>query len=66
MSAADGSRAKVTKHFAENRDSKVIAVVPAAIPAGVYRLEIVTQHTHGSALLKEPRTVSYDVDLTVQ
>ena len=66
VSAADGSKAKVAKHFAENRDAKIIAVIPDTLPAGTYRLEIVTQYTNGGHVLKEPRAISYTVDLTVQ
>jgi hypothetical protein len=60
-----GTRVKVAKRLAENRDAKIIAVVPSDIPAGVYRLEIVTQYNVSSIPLKEPRTIVYDVDLTV-
>ncbi|MHC6202040.1 DUF4469 domain-containing protein [Breznakiellaceae bacterium SP9] len=33
--------------------------------AGTYRLEIATQFSHSATLLKEPQTITYDVDLTV-
>jgi hypothetical protein len=65
VNTADGNRVKVEKHFAENRSGKVIVVVPSDIVAGTYRLEIVTQFSHSSILLKEPRTIIFKVDLTV-
>ncbi|GHU23870.1 hypothetical protein FACS1894164_09190 [Spirochaetia bacterium] len=63
INQADGNKIKVTKHLAENRDKKVIAVVPADIHLGTYQLEIVTQYTKGTRL-KEPRHIIYGVDLT--
>jgi hypothetical protein len=60
-----GERIPVPGPLAENSASKVIALIPAALAAGTYRLEIVTQYTTGSFILKEPRTISYPVDLTV-
>ena len=40
--------------------------VPADLEAGEYTLRIVTQFTNsGSTLLKEPRTIEYDMPLTV-
>ena len=47
-----------------NNPSDLIVVIPA-LPSGEYQLEIVTQFT-GNALLKEPRTVSYEKLLKVQ
>jgi hypothetical protein len=64
VNTADGNRVKVVKNFAENRSRKVIAVVPADIAAGTYRLEIVTQFSQGSGILKEPRTILFATDLT--
>ncbi|MHC6203207.1 DUF4469 domain-containing protein [Breznakiellaceae bacterium SP9] len=49
----------------ENRSGKVLVVVPSDIPAGTYRLEIVAQFSHSSVLLKEPRTITSNADLTV-
>jgi hypothetical protein len=46
-----------------NDPSKIIFVVPADLPAGDYKLSIVTQFSH-SALLKEPRTCVFDYILS--
>jgi hypothetical protein len=64
VNTADGNRVKVQKNLAENRSGKVIAVVPSDIGEGTYRLEIVTQYSHGGISLKEPRTVMFEADLT--
>lgn len=48
-----------------NNPSELIIIIPA-LPAGSYRLEIVTQFTYGNLLLKEPRTGELDKVLTVQ
>jgi hypothetical protein len=65
VSVADPSqRVKVAGHLAENAVSKVIGIIPA-LSAGVWKLEIVTQYTTGSAFLKDPRTLTFAGDLTV-
>jgi hypothetical protein len=65
VSTADPSqRVKVEGHLAENAASKVIGVIPALTP-GAWKLEIVTQYTHGSSPLKEPRTITFGPQLTV-
>jgi hypothetical protein len=61
-----GERVKVTERFTENSANKVIITIPAGLAAGVWRIEIVTQFTLGGILLKEPRTITFDQDLTVQ
>jgi hypothetical protein len=43
-----------------NDPSKIIFNVPADLPAGDYKLKIVTQFSPGAALLKEPRTYIFD------
>jgi len=48
-----------------NNPSELIVIIPA-IPAGTYRLEVVTQFTNNSILLKEPRTAVFDKILTVE
>jgi hypothetical protein len=57
-------RVKVVGHLAENIAAKVIGIVPA-LSAGSYTLEIVTQFSSGSSLLKEPRTIAFARELTV-
>jgi hypothetical protein len=47
-----------------NNPSELIVMIPA-LPAGNYRIEVVTQYA-GGVLLKEPRTASLDKILTVQ
>ena len=39
VSKADGSRVKVTERLAENGVSKVIALIPASLPAGTYTMK---------------------------
>jgi hypothetical protein len=39
-------------------------MVPA-LTAGAYKLEIVTQYTHGAHLLKDPRTIAFEPEFTV-
>lgn len=64
---AEGETAhKVERRLTQNAPSRIIARVPADLEAGEYTLRIVTQFTNsGSTLLKEPRTIEYDMPLTV-
>jgi hypothetical protein len=65
VSAADSTqRVKVAGHLAENSATKVIGMIPA-LTAGTYKLEIITQYTHGGNQLKEPRVITFDGELTV-
>ena len=48
-----------------NNPSELIILIPA-LATGTYTLEIVTQFSSGTSLLKEPRTASFDKILTVQ
>ncbi|GHU29897.1 hypothetical protein FACS1894172_01980 [Spirochaetia bacterium] len=50
--------------LAQNTSSKIIAKIPQ-LAAGKYRIRIVTQFTHGSALLKEPRIILSSSELDV-
>jgi hypothetical protein len=43
-----------------NDPSKITFIVPAGLPAGDYRLKIVTQFSASVPLLKEPRTYVFD------
>ena len=47
-----------------NNPSGLIIIVPA-LPAGTYKLEVVTQFTANSILLKDPRTAAFEKVLTV-
>jgi hypothetical protein len=65
VSAADPARrVKVEGHLAENTASRLIGIIPA-LSAGAWHLEIVTQFSSGSNLLKEPRTIAFGPALTV-
>ena len=48
-----------------NNPSELIIVIPE-LAVGTYTLEVVTQFSSGSLLLKEPRTAVLDKILTVQ
>jgi hypothetical protein len=56
--------ARVDVHLAENIATKVIGVAPD-LPAGTWKVQIVTQYTHGSSQLKEPRVITFAEELTV-
>jgi hypothetical protein len=47
-----------------NNPSELIIIIPD-LPAGTYRVEVVTQYSQGP-LLKEPRSVVFEKTLTVQ
>ena len=48
-----------------NNPSELIILIPA-LAVGTYTIEVVTQFSSGTSLLKEPRTASFDKILTVQ
>ncbi|GHV63920.1 hypothetical protein FACS1894199_00940 [Bacteroidia bacterium] len=48
-----------------NDPGKLILLVPADLPEGLYRLKVVTQFTGGNKLLKNPREKVFDQILTV-
>ena len=57
---------KVERRLTQNDPSRIIARVPATLQPGAYTLRIVTQYTNsGSTLLKEPRTIEYELPLLV-
>ena len=57
---------KVDRRLTQNLPSSIIARVPADLEPGEYTLRIVTQFTNsGSTLLKEPRTIEYDMPLMI-
>jgi hypothetical protein len=58
-------RVKVSGHLAENTSVKLIGVIPLELVAGTWQLEVVTQFSGGSHLLKEPRNISFGHMLTV-
>ena len=64
VNQADQSRTKITEHLGNNRSNEVLGLIPP-LAAGTYRLEIVTQFTNGTRLLRDPRAVKADPELTV-
>jgi hypothetical protein len=50
--------------YVENTGSKIIAVLPASLPSGTCKVQINTQYTSNSTLLKDIRTI-WSRDLTV-
>jgi hypothetical protein len=65
VNQADGGRVKVTEPLGINRAAEVMTLIPA-LPAGKYKLEIVTRYSTGTILLKEPRTIKAEPELTVE
>jgi hypothetical protein len=65
VSAADpAQRVKAAGHLAKNAPVLVIGTIPALTP-GEWKPEIVTQYSHGSFSLKEPRVIESSFTLTV-
>jgi hypothetical protein len=64
VNQGDQSRAKISEHLAVNRGAELVGVIPP-LPAGTYRLEVVTKYTHGTTPLKEARTITTEPVLTV-
>jgi hypothetical protein len=58
-------RVKVNGHLAENTASKLIGIIPV-LKSGTWLVEIKTQYSSGSSLLKEPRTVTFKNGLVVK
>jgi hypothetical protein len=50
--------------YAENTTSKIIAALPAGLPNGTFKIQINTQFSGGSSLLKDIRVI-WSRDLTV-
>ena len=50
--------------IAVNNPSELMIIIPA-LSAGTYKVEVVTQYSSGSSLLKQPRTAVFDRLLTV-
>jgi hypothetical protein len=58
-----GAATKLTGNFVENHPSRLSIQLPSSIPAGTYRMRVITQYSAGT-LLKEPRQIDSGVDLT--
>ncbi len=54
-----------TSDIVVNNPSEIIVIIPGLDP-GTYTLEVVTQYTSNSILLKEPRAAGFDKPLTVE
>jgi hypothetical protein len=63
VNQATQERVKVTENLGINTSVEIMADIPD-LTNGAYKLEIVTRWTRGSVLLKEPRTIKADPDLT--
>jgi hypothetical protein len=61
----NGDAAPVTEALTQNDPKKIICRVPS-LAAGVYTLQIATRFTSGNTLLKLPRTIAYELPLTVE
>jgi hypothetical protein len=48
-----------------NEPKKVTFIAPADLPAGDYKLSIITRYSGSANLLKEPRTALFDYVLAV-
>jgi hypothetical protein len=64
VNQGDSSRTKITEHLGINRNTELFGLIPA-LPAGAYKVEIVTLYTGSGVLLKEPRTIKWESLLTV-
>jgi hypothetical protein len=64
VAEADGARVKITEHLAVNRSTELVGAIPV-LTAGSYKLEVVTQFTHGSVPLKEARVIKAEPLVTV-
>ena len=65
VNTTDNSRTQVeATDVVVNNPSELIVIIPA-LATGIYTLEVVTQYTSNSTLLKEPRTAAFDKSLTV-
>ncbi|GHV39565.1 hypothetical protein AGMMS49546_11840 [Spirochaetia bacterium] len=65
VNTGDQTRVKVeAADIVENQNARVMVVSPA-LAAGTWQIEISTQYSGGSALLREPRTATFDRILTV-
>jgi hypothetical protein len=65
--AADGVTVTPAVRVSENNPARIVARVPADLTAGQnYRLRIVTRYSTGFTLLKEPRTIEYELPLVPQ
>jgi hypothetical protein len=60
----DGFERDVTRPYTQNDPKKIICRVPS-VDSGVFTLKIVTRFSNGKVVLKTPRTITYELPLTV-
>jgi hypothetical protein len=63
--AAGGAETPALWKLTLNQPKRIICTVPPLDP-GDYTLKIITRYSHGGKLLKHPRTIVYDMPLTVK
>jgi hypothetical protein len=64
VSQADSARVKITEHLGINRGTELFGLIPP-LTAGSYKVEVVTQFSHSSTVLKAPRVIAAEPGLTV-
>ncbi|MDR2553215.1 MAG: DUF4469 domain-containing protein [Treponema sp.] len=64
VNQTDQSQTKITGHLKINRNTELFELIPA-LPAETCKVEIVTQFSSGLFVLKEPRSITLPVVLTV-
>jgi hypothetical protein len=64
VAKADGARVKITEHLGNNRSNELLGLIPP-LASGTYQVEVVTQYSNGTTILKEPRIIKAEPELTV-
>lgn len=63
--ATGGAEIPLDYPVTENNPKKIVCRLPAQVyPGSVYTLKIVTRYTSGQVMLKQPRTIVYELPLT--
>jgi hypothetical protein len=65
LNVPDGAAQKVTGNFVENHPTRLSVQLPV-LPAGTYRVRVVTEYASGGGFLKEPRQIDYGAELIVE
>jgi hypothetical protein len=63
--ASSGARILISEHLAENTPSKLIGIIPADLPGGIYKVVIQTQFTGSGNMSKECRIIESGFTLAV-
>jgi hypothetical protein len=61
----NGDETPLDYPMTENNPKKIVCRVPSQLSDGTYTLRIVTLYSNGSTLLKNPRTIEYELPLKV-